>query len=60
MKKEMTCDELNKREFNKELKRQGYKSYKHFSGTIVYSKENLCEFSDEFKSEDEDLADLNK
>ena len=36
--------------FTKELKKQGFKEYKHTSGAIAWSIENLAEYSDNWKS----------
>lgn len=36
-------------ELIKELKKQGFKQYQHRSGIIVWSIENLLEFSDEWE-----------
>lgn len=44
---------MNQPEFIKELYAQGFKKYIHSSGTVAWSKENLCEYSDEWLAEED-------
>ena len=54
--KEDTCPQCLKKCINpfiQELYKQGFKKYIHSSNTVAWSKENLCEYSDEWISEED-------